>query len=378
MDIFNNAKKLGFGLMRLPRLDPNDEGSIDLEQTKQMVDTFLQRGFTYFDTAWMYCAFKSENAVKDALTSRHPRESYTLATKLHAAYIHSLDDRDAIFNTQREKTGVEYFDYYLLHDVGVEHYEIYKKYDCFAWIAEKKRQGLIKHMGFSFHDTAEVLDKILTEHPEMEFVQLQINYLDWDSEGVQSRKCYEVATKHGKPVIVMEPVKGGTLAKLPAAAEALLRQADPGASIPSWAVRFAASLPNVKMVLSGMSSTEQLLDNTGYMQDFAPLTQQEQAVIAQAVGIINASIAIPCTGCAYCTEGCPMHIAIPKYFSLYNAEMQELKEKDFTSQGTYYDNLTLKFGKASDCIACGQCESVCPQHLPIIENLKRVAKQFEA
>ena len=378
MDIFNNAKKLGFGLMRLPRLDPNNEGSIDLEQTKQMVDTFLQRGFTYFDTAWMYCAFKSENAVKDALTSRHPRESYTLATKLHAAYIHSLDDRDAIFNTQREKTGVDYFDYYLLHDVGVEHYEIYKKYDCFAWIAEKKRQGLITHMGFSFHDTAEVLDKILTEHPEMEFVQLQINYLDWDSEGVQSRKCYEVATKHGKPVIVMEPVKGGTLAKLPAAAEALLRQADPGASIPSWAVRFAASLPNVKMVLSGMSSTEQLLDNTGYMQDFAPLTQQEQAVIAQVVDSINASIAIPCTGCAYCTEGCPMHIAIPKYFSLYNAEMQELKEKDFTSQGTYYYNLTLKFGKASDCIACGQCESVCPQHLPIIENLKRVAKQFEA
>ena len=378
MDIFNNAKKLGFGLMRLPRLNPNDEGSIDLEQTKQMVDTFLQRGFTYFDTAWMYCAFKSENAVKDVLTSRHPRESYTLATKLHAAYIHSLDDRDAIFNTQREKTGVDYFDYYLLHDMGAERYEIYKKYDCFSWIAEKKRQGLIKHMGFSFHDTAEVLDQILTEHPEMEFVQLQINYLDWDSEGVQSRKCYEVATKHGKPVIVMEPVKGGTLAKLPAAAEKLLRQADPDASIPSWAVRFAAGLPNVKMVLSGMSSTEQLLDNTGFMQDFVPLTQQEQAVIAQVVDTINASIAIPCTGCAYCTEGCPMHIAIPKYFSLYNADLQELKDKDFTSQGAYYDNLTLKFGKASDCIACGQCESVCPQHLPIIENLKRVAKQFEA
>lgn len=378
MDIFNNAKKLGFGLMRLPRLDPNDEGSIDLEQTKQMVDTFLQRGFTYFDTAWMYCAFKSENAVKDVLTSRHPRESYTLATKLHAAYIHSLDDRDAIFNTQREKTGVDYFDYYLLHDMGAEHYEIYKKYDCFAWIAEKKRQGLIKHMGFSFHDTAEVLDKILTEHPEMEFVQLQINYLDWDSEGVQSRKCYEVATKHGKPVIVMEPVKGGTLAKLPAAAEKLLRATNPEASVPSWAVRFAAGLPNVKMVLSGMSSTEQLLDNTGFMQDFVPLTQQEQAVIAQVVDTINASIAIPCTGCAYCTEGCPMHIAIPKYFSLYNADLQELKDKDFTSQGAYYDNLTLKFGKASDCIACGQCESVCPQHLPIIENLKRVAKQFES
>ena len=377
MDIFNNAKKLGFGLMRLPRLDPADEGSIDLEQTKQMVDTFLQRGFTYFDTAWMYCAFKSENAVKDVLTSRHPRESYTLATKLHAAYIHSLDDRDAIFNTQREKTGVDYFDYYLLHDMGAERYEIYKKYDCFSWIAEKKRQGLIKHMGFSFHDTAEVLDQILTEHPEMEFVQLQINYLDWDSEGVQSRKCYEVATKHGKPVIVMEPVKGGTLAKLPAAAEALLRQADPDASIPSWAVRFAAGLPNVKMVLSGMSSTGQLLDNTGFMQNFVPLTQQEQAVIAQVVDTINASIAIPCTGCAYCTEGCPMHIAIPKYFSLYNADLQELKDKDFTSQGAYYDNLTLKFGKASDCIACGQCESVCPQHLPIRKALAQLQMELD-
>ena len=219
MDIFNNAKKLGFGLMRLPLTDPNDAGSIDIGQTRQMVDTFLERGFTYFDTAWMYCAFKSENAVKEALTSRHPRDSFTLADKLHAGFIHTLEDRDKIFNTQLEKTGAGYFDYYLLHDMGAEHYEIYKKLDCFTWLQQKKEQGMVRHIGFSFHDHADLLDRILTEHPEVEFVQLQINYLDWDSEGVPSRKCYEVAEKHGKPVIVMEPVKGGTLAKVPRAVE---------------------------------------------------------------------------------------------------------------------------------------------------------------
>ena len=183
MDIFNNAKKLGFGLMRLPLTDPNDAGSIDIGQTRQMVDTFLERGFTYFDTAWMYCAFKSENAVKEALTSRHPRDSFTLADKLHAGFIHTLEDRDKIFNTQLEKTGAGYFDYYLLHDMGAEHYEIYKKLDCFTWLQQKKEQGMVRHIGFSFHDHADLLDRILTEHPEVEFVQLQINYLDWDSEG---------------------------------------------------------------------------------------------------------------------------------------------------------------------------------------------------
>ena len=372
-----SAKKLGFGLMRLPSLDPNDPSKIDLEQTKQMVDTFLERGFTYFDTAWMYCGFQSENATKEVLVDRHPRDSFTLATKLHAGYIKTKEDRDRIFNEHRKKTGATFFDYYLLHDVGVEHYEIYKKLDCFQWLREKKEQGLVKKIGFSFHDTAELLDKVLTEQPGMEFVQLQINYLDWDSEGIQSRKCYEVAKKHNVPVIVMEPVKGGTLAQVPKSVEKMFKEYHPELLVPSWAIRFAASLDNVMMVLSGMSNMEQMLDNLSYMENFQPLDEREQQIVLQAVNLINENIAVPCTGCSYCTDGCPMNIAIPKYFSLYNADLQEIKEKSWTPQGEYYDNLTKSFGKASDCIACGQCESACPQHLPIIEHLKTVAGHFE-
>ncbi|MCM1498657.1 MAG: aldo/keto reductase [Clostridium sp.] len=369
-------KKLGFGLMRLPVLNPDDPAAIDMELTKKMVDAFIEKGFTYFDTAWMYCGFQSENAAKEALVERYPRDSYTLATKLHAGYLKTKADRDDIFNQQLEKTGVEYFDYYLLHDIGQDHYEIYTELDCFNWLIEKKRQGLVRHIGFSYHDNAELLDRVLTEQPEMEFVQLQINYLDWKSEGIQSEKCYETAVKHGLPVIVMEPVKGGTLAQVPESVRRIFREYNDKMSVPSWAIRFAASLPNVKMVLSGMSNMEQLLDNTGYMEDFVPLSEKEKEIIGQAVNMINQNIEIACTGCSYCTDGCPMKIAIPKYFSLYNADKQEIKEKGWKPQQEYYERLTKNFGKASACVACGQCEKACPQHLPVIEHLKTVAGHF--
>lgn len=375
---FRPEKKLGFGLMRLPQNDPNDPGNINIEELKKMVDLFLERGFTYFDTAWMYNAFKSEDAVKDVLTSRHPRETFTLATKLHSAFIETEEDRDKVFNAQLQKTGAGYFDYYLLHGIEESMLEKYERLNCFEWLLDKKKEGLVRHCGFSFHDTPELLDRILSDHPEVEFVQLQINYLDWESEWIQSRKNYEVCVKHGKPVVVMEPVKGGTLAKIPQDAIDLFKAHEPDLSIPSWAIRFVASLENVMVVLSGMSNLAQLDDNTSYMEKFKPLTQEEIELCHKAADIINSQIAIPCTACRYCTEGCPMSICIPDYFSLYNEDMREdLEEKGWTVNFQNYDVLNRRFGKASDCIECGQCESVCPQHLHIIDLLKDVASHFE-
>ena len=375
---FKPAKKLGFGLMRLPLNDRSNPADIDMEQLKQMVDLFMENGFTYFDTAWMYNAFASESAAKEALVSRYPRESFTLATKLHAGFIETKEDRDKIFNTQLERTGAGYFDYYLIHGIEATMIEKYESLECFDWLLEKKDSGLVTHAGFSFHDTPEMLEEILTKHPEMEFVQLQINYLDWESEWIRSRACYEVAERHGKPVIVMEPVKGGTLAKVPSEAEALFKAQDPSMSVPSWAIRFAASLPNVMVVLSGMSSIDQMKDNLSYMKEFRPLSEEEQKICFKAADIINSQIAIPCTGCSYCTEGCPMNIAIPQYFSIYNEDMREhLEEKGWTINFTNYEIISGTRGKASDCIACGQCEGVCPQHLSIIDYLKDVAAHYE-
>lgn len=369
------GKKLGFGLMRLPLTDANDKGSIDIEALKEMVDAFIEQGFTYFDTAWMYCAFKSENAVKEALTDRYPRDRYTLTTKLHASYLKKKEDRDRIFEEQRQKTGVEYFDYYLIHAIDQELYSIYNEMDCFNWLIEKKKQGLVKHIGFSYHDSAEFLDQVLTEHPEMEFVQLQMNYLDWESAEVQSRKCYEVAIKHGKPVIVMEPVKGGILADVPAEVRESFAAYHPDLSVPSWAIRFVASLDNVAMVLSGMSNMEQLMDNISYMKEFVSMNAEETELVHKAAEMIKDSIAIPCTGCSYCTEGCPMQIAIPDLFRVYNKSKRgEITDVEANEE---YRQLTESGGKARECLACGQCQVACPQHLEIINYLKDVAKCME-
>lgn len=369
------GKKLGFGLMRLPLTDANDKGSIDIEALKEMVDTFMEQGFTYFDTAWMYCAFKSENAVKEALTDRYPRDRYTLTTKLHASYLKTKEDRDRIFEEQRQKTGVDYFDYYLIHAIDQELYSIYNEMDCFNWLIEKKKQGFVKHIGFSYHDSAEFLDQVLTEHPEMEFVQLQMNYLDWESAEVQSRKCYEVAIKHGKPVIVMEPVKGGTLADVPAEVRESFAAYHPDLSVPSWAIRFVASLGNVAMVLSGMINMEQLMDNISYMKEFVPMNAEETELVHKAAEMIKDSIAIPCTGCSYCTEGCPMQIAIPDLFRVYNKSKRgEITDVEANEE---YRQLTESGGKARECLACGQCQVACPQHLEIINYLKDVAKCME-
>lgn len=370
-------KKLGFGLMRLPLTDPEDQKSVDMPMLKKMVDTFIERGFTYFDTAYMYNDFESEVAARESLVKRHDRNSFTLATKLPMMFLNKKEDQERIFNEQLEKCGVEYFDYYLLHNLNILYYETAEKLESFEFLKQKKKEGKIKKIGFSYHDNAELLDQILTEHPETEFVQLQLNYMDWDDKNIQSRKCYEVARKHGKSIIVMEPVKGGTLANVNNEVERLFKSYNPEMSVASWAIRYAASLEGVETVLSGMSDYEQLLDNTGYMQNFQLLNNDEYKIIDEAAAIIRKDITIPCTDCHYCMKKCPQNIPISTYFSLYN-EKQKESARSYYVQQAYYDNCTKNNNKASDCIGCGQCEDNCPQHIEIVRYLKEVAKSFES
>ncbi len=370
-------KKLGFGMMRLPEIAVGEEKRVDLDAVCRMVDLFLERGFTYFDTAYFYHDRKSEIVVREALVKRHPRESFVLADKLPVSFLERENLRqEDVFEEQCQKCGVTYFDYYLLHNLNTEHYEIAERHDSFGFVSRLKAEGRVGRMGFSFHDTAEVLDRILTEHPEVDFVQLQLNYLDWESESVQSRLCYKTCQRHGKPVIVMEPVRGGRLAKLPPRAEALLKSARPEMSVASWAIRFSASQKNVFMVLSGMSTMDQLTDNLSYMDSPVPLTAREISMLEETVRIIYEDIAVACTGCRYCVEGCPKQIAIPDVFSIYNTAMQD-REGDHAAQRAAYTDLTQSGGKASDCIRCRACEKSCPQRIRIVEALKTVKKVLE-
>ncbi len=360
--------KLGFGLMRLPRRGIK----IDIQQTSKMVDMFMEAGFTYFDTAFVYPG--SESAAKKALIDRYPRESYTLATKLLASVVPTENAAKAEFETSLKRTGAGYFDYYLLHSLAANNYRKYEKFHLWDFVKEEKAKGRIKHYGFSFHDSPELLDEILTAHPDAEFVQLQINYADWENPAVQSRGIYEVARKHGKPIVVMEPVKGGSLANPPREVRDIFDKVNPGVSYASWAIRFVASLDGVLTVLSGMSNTDQMADNLSYMKDFKPLTDEELEAIHKAQAVYGKSDLIPCTTCHYCTNGCPKKINIPEIFTAMNmrrgsGQIGKSKEE--------YAKVTSDGNKASDCIKCRQCEQICPQHIKITEELNKAAGLFD-
>lgn len=361
--------KLGFGLLRLPKTEQPAPDHFDWPLLKQMTDACLAAGHTYFDTAYTYLDGWSEQAVRRLLVERHPRSAFRVADKLPIFQCESYDDCRRIFDEQLARCGVEYFDCYLLHAMNARNYAIAEKTEQFRFLRELKAAGLARRIGFSYHDSASLLDKILTEHPEVELVQLQINYLDWESEGVQSRRCYDVCVKHGKPVIVMEPVKGGTLANLPAEAEKILRALHPDWSSAAWALRFASSLPQVEVVLSGMNAMAQLTDN---LTDFDPLTVEELAALEKAVAIINAKTAVPCTGCRYCETHCPQDLPIPDFFKMFN-ELSRYPDDKWKIKPSYRQ-AAIGRGKASDCIACGACAEACPQKLDIPNYMRGVAE----
>lgn len=361
-------KKLGFGFMRLPM----DGKEVDIATTKAMVDLFLERGFSYFDTARVYLDGKAETILRTCLTSRYPRERYILTDKLSGSCFRSGEDIRPLFQQQLEDCGVEYFDYYLMHSQCRENYTHYQNAHAYETAFQLKNEGKIRHVGISFHDTADFLEQILQDHPQIEVVQLQFNYLDYESPAIQSRACYEVCQKYGKPVLVMEPVKGGRLTQLPAQAQQYLDELH-GGSNASYAIRFAAGFPGIQMVLSGMSNLEQVEDNTGFMSSFHPLDSRERAALRQVCQVFRKMNLIACTACRYCIAGCPRKIHIPDLFSILNSH----RIYDDWNGEFYYDVHTHQGGKASSCIKCGACEEICPQHLPIRTLLEQVAATFE-
>ncbi len=361
-------KNFGFGCMRLPMKD----GEVDTEETSRMVDTFLENGFNYFDTAHGYLDGKSELALKDCLTGRYPRDRYLLTNKLTNSFFQKQEDIRPFLESQLEACGVAYFDFYLMHAQNAEVFKYFKECRAYETAFELKAEGKIRHVGLSFHDRPEVLEQILTEYPQIEIVQIQFNYVDYDNPTVQSRACYEVCRKFGKPVIVMEPVKGGNLVNLPEKAAEILRELH-GGSLASYAIRFAAGFPGIRMVLSGMSSLAQMQDNISYMKNFVPLNKRELAAIKDVQEVFNGLHLIPCTACRYCTDGCPQHIAIPDLFATMNSKKLY---KDWNAD-YYYGIHTGPGRRASDCLKCGKCEKACPQNLPIRQLLEDVAKEFE-
>lgn len=335
-----------------------------------MVDAFMKSGMNYFDTAYAYAG--SEASMKKALVDRYPREAFTIADKLPAWKLKSEEDVKRIFKESVELCGVEYFDFYLLHSVEAGHLPAYENYHCFEFLQEMKKQGKIRYMGFSYHDNARLLDEVLTRHPEVDFVQLQLNYLDWENGVIQSRKNYEVARKHNKPVVVMEPVKGGTLASFPEDIEKIYKEYNPESSTASWAIRYIASLEGVMTVLSG---EEQMKDNLDIFMNFRPMSEKEYGLVREVTSKVLSFPTIPCTGCHYCVPGCPMKIQIPDLFTAYNSAKIYGSNRRYD---TYYKNHTQgEHGAASACVGCGQCEGVCPQHLEIISLLKNVSEEFE-